>query len=88
MSLPIADSIPAGGTPVVVISIPVVSGSVCSATVTWLPVGMAAVAVVMATGQTIGEQADGGSAEDRGTRFDNLARAAIVIIGRRATGTE
>ena len=49
---------------------------------------MAAVAVVMATGQTIGEQADGGSAEDRGTRFDNLARAAIVIIGRRATGTE
>ena len=46
------------------------------------------VAVMMAARQPVGEQADGGSAEDRGARFDDLARAAIVIVGRRATDAE
>lgn len=46
------------------------------------------VAVMMAAGQSVSEQADGGGAQNRGAGFNDLARATIVIVGRRATEAE
>lgn len=49
------------------------------------PVIMAAAVVV---GQTIGEQADGGRADERGPRLNDLSRATVGIVRGGATDAE